>query len=1150
MRYHKTFLLIFLSFLACNAFADIFTITSNADSGPGTLRDALTQAAANGTAVKDYVNFNIADHSVTGRTIVIHDALPDISSNLIIDGTTQPGNPFGVSAAKVSIVVYYTANKSMYGLSIFGQHDVELYGLMLDKDPAFFGLNGSFTTALFIQNSQNITIGAPGKGNVIKNFDSNLGGNDFYRPTQATVSRNVKISANFIGINEDGTSICALGSSSVQLSAIEDFTFGGNTPEEGNVCYGTCLYVKGNDNNMLSLGYVLISQNIFGLNYTGTAALTNGSSDTNGFSISDFTGGVKQCKIIDNLTLGGFQLQLSCFFYMQGNKVGTDITGNTIIQHSSLGVVLGYCSGGGLIGGTNPGDGNIFAGCGKGGIFNSQFGTIYNVDSRGVEVVGNNIACNNGLIPNNLQISNDIGFPLGTITITDRSNNSVNGTATPNSRVDLYYSILCNYCEPQKIFASVNADASGNWSYNGTLSNYSISAASTINGQTSAFTELMFTNPASDVKITMACAGSNGSITGLKASNALSYQWYDANGKAVGNTIDLINMPAGKYHLAIGNGYCTNSSAVYEIIDLSAQIDNSNQKLSPASCNSSTGSITGLRATSYTAASWADESGTVVGNTIDLLNVKAGNYTVTLNTSAGCTQFYGPVTIINSTGPNINQSAMVRQPTSCGQSTGAITGIIGTGSGTLNYVWKNAAGTKVGTSADLLNQPAGQYILEVSDNTTCGPVYSSSITIAETNGITMDESNVKIIVESCGLANGSVTGIQVSGATQYQWTDASNKVVNNTFDLTGVAQGDYSLTASNSYGCIKRSKTYHVGQQMLTTYPKYNSLIIGACYGQANGSIVITADALVISARWVYQGITVGSGLSISNLTSGKYQLYLTDANGCEQLYDSYAVGAGIPLQFTPGGAQINNDGCSLKTGSVTNIQVTGGYGPYSYTWKDVTGKTVGSSVDLINIGAGVYTVNITDSRSCAILTDTYIVQNQDNVIIPPVINHVQICSPGDALILVSNPLSSLTYKLYASANAISPVSTATDGRFSVNAKVKTVYYISQLSGSCESSRTPVTVSVGISAADIPNTITPNADGINDYWKISGIENYPQAMVHIYNRYGKQLYESRGYATPFNGTYNGNPLPYGVYYYLIVLSNSCNLLSGSLTIVR
>ena len=162
----------------------------------------------------------------------------------------------------------------------------------------------------------------------------------------------------------------------------------------------------------------------------------------------------------------------------------------------------------------------------------------------------------------------------------------------------------------------------------------------------------------------------------------------------------------------------------------------------------------------------------------------------------------------------------------------------------------------------------------------------------------------------------------------------------------------------------------------------------------------------------------------------------------------------------------------------------------------------------------------------------------------------MQICSPGNAIISVSNPSSALTYRLYNSATSTSIVSTEANGRFIVNAKETTVYYISQVSGSCESSRIPVTVSVGISRANIPNAITPNSDGINDYWKIPGIENYPQAMIHIYNRSGQQVFESRGYATMFNGTYNGNVLPYGTYYYMIELSNSCNLLSGSLTIVK
>lgn len=1154
MRCHKIFLIfLLLLFLGAKTFADVFVVTSNADSGPGTLRDALTQAAANGTAVKDYINFNILDQSLAGRTIAIRSVLPNVSSNLVIDGSTQPGSNFGVSGAKIRILISFLGSTNENGsqaLNIFKQHDIDVYSLMFDKAPTLFSNNG-FNTGIVIENSQNVTIGAVGKGNVIKNFESNIGGNDFFTPTQTTVNKNVKISANFIGINEDGVSICALGKASIQLGSIADFTFGGNTFAEGNVCYGNSVIVKAGDNMPLDLGTILVSHNFFGLNYTAKAALTGGTTDNNGFSIADYYGSFKGIKIIDNISLGGFSASSTpAFIYVQGNKIGTDISGTTIIPHVSVGVVIAYCTGGGLIGGTNPGEANIFAGCGNGSLFNSQSGVVDNFQSRGVEVVNNIFECNNGLKANRLGVVNGAVPPVETVSITNRSSNLINGTATPNSRVDLYYSILCNYCEPQQLFTSVMADGAGNWSYSGNLSNYSIVAASTLNGETSEFTSLAFTNQPTDVKIQLACGGgNNGSITGLSA-NATSFQWYDQNGNQIANTLNLINVPVGKYYLVISNGFCQNMSPVYEIKDGSSQINNSALKVTPASCNGSNGSISGLTAVSYSSAVWTDGSGKIVSNTLSLFGVKPGSYTLTITTTGGCKQTYGPVAITNTTGPNIDQSSAAVQSTPCGQSTGSIKGITATGSGTLTYSWKNVTGTQVGTTADLTNQPAGTYTLQVTDGTSCGPVYSSAITIPETNGITMDESNVKTTIASCALTNGTVSGIQVTGATQYQWVDAANKVVGTSIDLTGVAQGDYTLTASNSFGCAMVSKSYHVAGQVLTTYPQYANSVINACYGQSNGSITVTADALVKSARWVSQGVTKGTGLSISNLAPGTYQLYLSDANGCEQLYNSYTVAGAAQLQIVQGSAQITNDGCSLKTGSITGVQVSGGFAPYSYSWTNAAGKIIGSSADLNQIGAGAYTLMVSDSRSCTIVTASYNVQNQDNVIASPLVNNVQICAPGNAIISVNTPSALLTYKLYDSETGIMPIAAQAGGRFTINVKTNSLFYLSQVSGSCESARVPVTVTVGISAAEIPNVITPNADGVNDYWKIPGIENYPQSLVRIYTRNGQQVFESRGYAKPFDGSYNGKLLPYGTYYYMIELSNSCNLLSGNITIVH
>jgi hypothetical protein len=81
----QLFLALFFLFFCLRGFSAVFVVTSNADSGPGTLRDALTQAAANGSTEKDYINFNLPDLSETGRTITVLTQLPLVSSNREFD---------------------------------------------------------------------------------------------------------------------------------------------------------------------------------------------------------------------------------------------------------------------------------------------------------------------------------------------------------------------------------------------------------------------------------------------------------------------------------------------------------------------------------------------------------------------------------------------------------------------------------------------------------------------------------------------------------------------------------------------------------------------------------------------------------------------------------------------------------------------------------------------------------------------------------------------------------------------------------------------------------------------------------------------------------------------------------------------------------
>ena len=83
------------------------------------------------------------------------------------------------------------------------------------------------------------------------------------------------------------------------------------------------------------------------------------------------------------------------------------------------------------------------------------------------------------------------------------------------------------------------------------------------------------------------------------------------------------------------------------------------------------------------------------------------------------------------------------------------------------------------------------------------------------------------------------------------------------------------------------------------------------------------------------------------------------------------------------------------------------------------------------------------------------------------------------------------------------------------------------------------------------NTFTPNGDGINDYWDIKNISDYPNNEVSVFTRYGQIVFKSIGYGKPWDGNYNGALLPAGTYYYIINL-NDDNLpeQTGWLLIIR
>lgn len=83
-----------------------------------------------------------------------------------------------------------------------------------------------------------------------------------------------------------------------------------------------------------------------------------------------------------------------------------------------------------------------------------------------------------------------------------------------------------------------------------------------------------------------------------------------------------------------------------------------------------------------------------------------------------------------------------------------------------------------------------------------------------------------------------------------------------------------------------------------------------------------------------------------------------------------------------------------------------------------------------------------------------------------------------------------------------------------------------------------------------PTAFSPNGDGINDTWIIKNLDEYPDATVEVFNRYGAKVFSSKGYSTPWDGAGKGGILPVGTYYYVIKLKNGFQPLTGYVAILK
>ncbi|MNJ90912.1 TQO small subunit DoxA [compost metagenome] len=446
------------------------------------------------------------------------------------------------------------------------------------------------------------------------------------------------------------------------------------------------------------------------------------------------------------------------------------------------------------------------------------------------------------------------------------------------------------------------------------------------------------------------CGLNNGAITGITATGTgLSYQW---NG--VTTTLNQANLASGNYNLVVtDNNGCTASHGPVAISASGAPAVNAAAVvITPAHCGQSNGAISGLTVsggqTPYTY-SWSPGGHA----TLNLAAVPAASYTLTVTDDLGCTATAGPFVVNDIAGPNINTTNVVITNETCGGSNGSITGITATGSGTLTYSWNLA----VSPTLNHNNIPGGIYGLVVTDAFGCIAT-AGPFNVGSSSGPSINVTNMVVNSTTCGQPNGSITGITATGTgLTYTW----NGTVSTSLDQTGLSAGNYTLVVTDANNCTATHGPIVIGTSApgpvvnsvnVQTTPETCALNDGTISGlTATGTGPLT---------YTWNG-TVSTTLNQTNLSPGNYNLVVTDANGCTANAGPFVVNAVVALSLDQNSLVITQTGCIGNTGSITGLQIVGGINP-SVSWSNNV-----TTLNNTNLGAGSYTITVTDDQNCSI---------------------------------------------------------------------------------------------------------------------------------------------------------------------------------------